>query len=149
MWHFSRTALAIFLLVFSVAACGDETAGSGSSPNSSGVTDAGDAGDIDDSDAERPDADHSDTDADEHDSSPAPECGNERIEDTEMCDDGNRDDGDGCASDCVIEEGWQCDEGEPTQCEPICGDGNVDGDEACDDGNTDDGDGCASDCTVE
>ncbi|MBR58381.1 MAG: hypothetical protein CMH54_10215 [Myxococcales bacterium] len=35
----------------------------------------------------------------------------------EACDDGNTDDGDGCSSACVVEEGWDC-AGEPTVCEP-------------------------------
>ena len=38
-----------------------------------------------------------------------------------MCDDGNRDSGDGCWADCRGEE--------------VCGDGLLDADEACDDGN--------------
>ena len=52
----------------------------------------------------------------------------------EACDDGNRDDGDGCSSSCNIE---------------ACGDGFVDPAEACDDGDRVGGDGCSSDCALE
>lgn len=35
-----------------------------------------------------------------------------------QCDDGNKKDGDGCASNCLIEEGWVCDDSvEPSVCE--------------------------------
>ncbi|MBL92632.1 MAG: hypothetical protein CMH56_12575 [Myxococcales bacterium] len=62
-----------------------------------------------------------------------PHCGDSVIDTDETCDDGNAFDGDGCDSDCLQEDGWDCLEG---PCEPICGDGEVVGDEACDDGNT-------------
>jgi cysteine-rich repeat protein len=38
-------------------------------------------------------------------------------EETEACDDGNPDDGDGCSSTCIIEDGWDC-TGEPSVCMP-------------------------------
>ena len=79
--------------------------------------------------------------------------------------------GDGCSSGCAVEVGWNCDDQEPTNCQPICGDGLVRGDEECDDrsqcDNGDpcsiggapcadalpcvpaDGDGCSSVCVVE
>lgn len=59
-------------------------------------------------------------------------CGNGSLDPTEMCDDGNRVDGDGCDSNCAREA--------------YCGDGAVDTGEACDDGNNRSGDGCRSDC---
>src|SRR6185369_9302883 len=68
-------------------------------------------------------------------------CGNGVINPNEKCDDGNRDDGDGCSSKCQIEAGYTCLK-KRTVCFPICGDGLLVGDEACDDGNNSDGDGC-------
>lgn len=56
----------------------------------------------------------------------------------ELCDDGNRDGGDGCNADCTGVE--------------VCGDGKRDavlmdgGFEVCDDNNRDGGDGCSADC---
>lgn len=47
-------------------------------------------------------------------------------------------DGDGCSSECAVEE--------PT---PACGDGNLDAGEECDDANTRDGDGCDASCRHE
>ncbi|MCK5122731.1 MAG: DUF4215 domain-containing protein [Candidatus Pacebacteria bacterium] len=65
-------------------------------------------------------------------------CGDGVMEGGEECDDGNLDDGDGCSSLCVIEEG-----------ETVCGDGVMEGDEECDDGNTENGDGCSAICETE
>ncbi|MCA9558265.1 MAG: DVUA0089 family protein, partial [Myxococcales bacterium] len=64
-----------------------------------------------------------------------PACGNGTIERDETCDDGNLEDGDGCAADCTIEPG--------------CGNGQLDEGEACDDGNLDAGDGCSPECAFE
>ncbi len=61
-------------------------------------------------------------------------CGDGILAPGETCDDGNNQDGDGCRSDCTLEQ---------------CGDGTVDPGEACDDGNNVGGDGCRSDCTRE
>jgi len=62
------------------------------------------------------------------------ECGDGEITDSETCDDGNTEDGDGCSSDCLVEDG-------------ICGDGVRNVGEDCDDGNTvDDGNGCDEIC---
>jgi cysteine-rich repeat protein len=59
-------------------------------------------------------------------------CGNGQVEAGEACDDGDRDDGDGCRNDCS----WA-----------RCGDGVVRANvEECDDGNGDDSDGCTSRC---
>jgi MYXO-CTERM domain-containing protein len=84
---------------------------------------------------------------------------------TEVCDDNNASDGDGCNSTCeVIEIGFSCVDTGAASCAPICGDSlvrsNVNGLEVCDDGclsgvagicesGTDDGDGCRFDCTLE
>lgn len=72
------------------------------------------------------------------------------------CDDGNTSDGDGCSSDCLVEDGFVCSGGTTTtadDCYEDCGDGmrfttssNTD---FCDDGNNVDDDGCDSDCNVE
>ncbi|HXJ32984.1 MAG TPA: DUF4215 domain-containing protein [Candidatus Eisenbacteria bacterium] len=62
-------------------------------------------------------------------------CGNGTIEGTELCDDGNGDDGDACTTGCVPN---------------VCGDGIVKvGVEECDDGNTLDGDCCSSSCMLD
>jgi len=64
-------------------------------------------------------------------------CGDGLLEPGEVCDDGNRDDDDGCSSDCLSDE--------------TCGNGVVDTatDEGCDDGNQVAGDGCSPECTEE
>lgn len=62
-------------------------------------------------------------------------CGNGVLEGSEVCDDGNLADDDGCQADCTFTPGM-----------PACGDGNVDPGEMCDDGNIADGDGCESTC---
>ena len=93
----------------------------------------------------------------------------------ESCDDGNKDDGDGCSSACQIEAPyWACafgmkcvdvrdcgqlldagvDAGDAGCIAPpkpaVCGDKVVDPGEVCDDGNVSGGDGCSFDCkTVE
>ena len=77
-------------------------------------------------------------------------CGDGTRQGTEECDDGNTDDGDGCSSECTVENGWDCSSGtcvlKPAP--ETCGDGVVEGDEVCDDGNTENGDGCAANCLV-
>ncbi len=73
-------------------------------------------------------------------------CGDGVIEMGEGCDDSNQASGDGCASDCQVEPGWDC---SSTFCVSTCGDGMAVGTEECDDGIIASGDGCASDCTVE
>jgi cysteine-rich repeat protein len=64
------------------------------------------------------------------------DCGDGVIQDSvgEVCDDGNVEDGDGCAANCQSRE--------------VCGDGvlNAAAGEICDDSNTTGGDGCAADC---
>ncbi|CDW85483.1 UNKNOWN [Stylonychia lemnae] len=70
----------------------------------------------------------------------------------EECDDGNLSDGDGCSSNCKIEEFYNCTkvEGKKSVCSPIiCSNGKKDDGEECDDGNLLDGDGCNSTCKEE
>ena len=74
----------------------------------------------------------------------------------EECDDGNTDNDDGCSDECLIEEGWACDNhagAVPSNCSMICGDGKhvrtVLQSEKCDDGNTVSGDGCSDICEIE
>lgn len=82
----------------------------------------------------------------------------------EMCDDDNKEDGDGCSSSCKVEDGYIC-SGEPggrwnnggSKCSKVtCGDGFRESSgevsatvEKCDDANDRDLDGCSSACTVE
>jgi len=76
-------------------------------------------------------------DADEP-AAPGPRCGNQIVEGSEECDDGNRLSGDGCSS-CQMDNVQ----------ESVCGDGMVAQDEGCDDGATADSDGCSATCSVE
>lgn len=64
-------------------------------------------------------------------------CGNRILDEGEVCDDGNREAGDGCRSNCDGAE--------------LCGDGLLDPavGEACDDGGDSPGDGCSSTCDAE
>jgi cysteine-rich repeat protein len=61
-------------------------------------------------------------------------CGDGELDPGEVCDDGNREGGDGCSADCRSTE--------------TCGNGMIDRalDEVCDDGNLEGGDGCSADC---
>lgn len=82
---------------------------------------------------------------------PTEGCGDGVLTEDEACDDGNRDAGDGCHSNCrVLDPGFTC----PTPgeaCKPYakCGDGIVSFPEQCDDGATEVGDGCSATCKVE
>lgn len=62
-------------------------------------------------------------------------AGNNAIDSTEVCDDGNTASGDGCSADGHSDES--------------CGNWIVDIREDCDDGNVEPGDGCSSDCLLE
>ena len=93
-------------------------------------------------------------------------CGDGIVQATEICDDGNIVDGDGCAANCLSSEvcgddvlnsaaGELCDDGNATggdgcaaDCRSVevCGNGVRDVSEACDDGNTLPGDGCSGNC---
>jgi len=92
-----------------------------------------------------------DLDASTSDLPPTPGCGDGILTEDEACDDGNLDDGDGCAGNCrVLERGWSC----PTPGQPCirvarCGDGFPSFPELCDDGNTNAGDGCSATCKIE
>lgn len=62
-------------------------------------------------------------------------CGDSTVNSPyEQCDDGNRDNGDGCSSICQNE---------------ICGNGVLDSGEQCDGGDINDNDGCSSSCNFE
>ncbi|CAI2380327.1 unnamed protein product [Moneuplotes crassus] len=76
-------------------------------------------------------------------------CGDGLYSPQEECDDGNKDDGDGCDQNCAIESGYQCYGMDNQTCEIYCGDGIKTGSEQCDDGNLIAGDGCAANCTFE
>ena len=65
----------------------------------------------------------------------------------EQCDDGNRNNGDGCNKLCQLEANFKCDTpGQPCVDQRKCGNGILTSDETCDDGNTVSGDGCSADC---
>ncbi len=76
-------------------------------------------------------------------------CGNQRVSQSEACDDGNTQHGDGCSGTCSVECGFVCSGEGAESCIAVCGDGMVAGGEECDDGNSDAGDGCSSFCVVE
>ena len=77
-------------------------------------------------------------------------CGDRIRSAGEVCDDGNRLDGDGCSADCtVIEEGWSCPSVGPCTYGEECGDGALSSEEGCDDGNDLSGDGCDEACELE
>lgn len=76
-------------------------------------------------------------------------CGDGIRGPTEVCDDGNTADGDGCSADCqVIEDGYLCFEPGEFCVKIVCGNGKLEPGEACDDGNTEGGDGCSADCKL-
>jgi cysteine-rich repeat protein len=90
------------------------------------------------------------------------ECGNHHLDPAEQCDDGNRDDDDGCDSNCTLSlcgngiptEAEECDDSNETDddfcvagCKlPACGDGVRAHDEQCDDGNLINTDECTDEC---
>ncbi len=85
-------------------------------------------------------------------------CGDGMVTGTEICDDGNTANGDGCRDNCVLEFGWECDAGPAAgpctsggagSVVEVCGNGATSTNETCDDGNTLNGDGCSSTCAWE
>ena len=84
-------------------------------------------------------------------------CGNGYVNTpAEECDDGNSMAGDGCSSDCKVEDGFFCSASSSagsiarmSTCHTSCGDLIVAGREECEDGNYDNDDGCSSYCRVE
>jgi fibro-slime domain-containing protein len=80
-------------------------------------------------------------------------CGNGVVDTNqgERCDDGNKNNGDGCNAICQIEANYECpDPGKPCKNLAVCGNSLLTSNETCDDGNTKDNDGCSADCkTVE
>ncbi len=76
-------------------------------------------------------------------------CGDGAIGPGEACDDGDRDDGDGCSADCRIEPEHSC-AGEPSVCRRHeCGNGVIDPGEGCDTGVPGGGPGCSAACRIE
>ena len=91
-------------------------------------------------------------------------CGDNVVDLEEVCDDGNRNGGDGCSADCLSNEvcgngvfdiGEFCEDGNtlpgdgcsPTcEADGVCGNGELDTGEVCDDANTTSGDGCSANC---
>jgi cysteine-rich repeat protein len=91
-------------------------------------------------------------------------CGDGVVAEEEICDDGNRENGDSCPSTClpaicgdgVVERGIEgCDDGNdddtdeclPTCVSSTCGDGDLQADvEGCDDGNQENDDSCTNTC---
>lgn len=69
-------------------------------------------------------------------------CGDGVLVSPEICDDGNKLNGDGCDQTCLVETGFNCTTLSPSTCTPICGDGLIKGSEPCDDKNLLSNDGC-------
>lgn len=71
---------------------------------------------------------------------------------TESCDDGNTNSSDGCDYVCNIEPGWNCTNGNPSNCtyqnSSYCGDGIITYNETCDDNNSLTYDGCSY-CSID
>ncbi len=89
-----------------------------------------------------------------------PICGDGLVIATEVCDDGNAANGDGCSSSCQLEAGYGCvtdtmpadavcDTGGAGSVTPVCGDSIIVAAEVCDDGNTSAADGCSATCQLE
>jgi len=77
-------------------------------------------------------------------------CGDGLRGDTEVCDDGNTVDDDGCSANCQVQSPtYTCKKpGELCVNTVVCGNGVLEGDEACDDTNVASGDGCKEDCSA-
>ena len=83
-------------------------------------------------------------------SSAGPRCGDGHLDAGEECDDGNREDRDGCTNACTCA---RCGDGVLHHIDdttPVsCTSGMPDALEQCDDGNTVSGDGCSATCTYQ
>jgi len=78
------------------------------------------------------------------------DCGDGVRQETEACDDGDSEGGDGCSADCMsIEEGYRCPTVGVSCVAIVCGDARIDPPENCDDGNDDANDGCSAACERE
>ncbi len=174
-----RRIAALFLVgLWALAGCGiDEKRGLGLDAGSAAggfdalapTFDAQDADNLRDAepadgplvDAEVP-SDTADT-ADEAEAAPTPVCGNGKLEEGEVCDDGNQDDTDACVQGCQnarcgdghVRAGVEsCDDGNQVNTDactndcaaPSCGDGIKQPAEACDDGNRVNNDECSNAC---
>jgi fibro-slime domain-containing protein len=81
---------------------------------------------------------------------PPPDCADFNLDPEEACDDGNRNDGDGCSANCrVVERGYVCEAGKACVQVEVCGDSLLELNETCDDGNDVANDGCSANCRVE
>jgi fibro-slime domain-containing protein len=78
-------------------------------------------------------------------------CGDGVLADDEECDDGDHLSGNGCSSDCALEDGWACLAAGARCVAAECGDGILAGDEECEDDDAPprDGDGCSASCRFE
>ena len=70
------------------------------------------------------------------------------VSSSEVCDDQNTVNNDGCSSACLVEHGFSC-SGEKSICTSTCGDGLKSVAEICDDHNFANNDGCSLTCTLE
>jgi fibro-slime domain-containing protein len=78
------------------------------------------------------------------------DCGDSMRDAVEACDDGNNNNNDGCAADCMmIESGYRCLTVGALCVEIVCGDSRIDPPETCDDGNAAAADGCSTTCERE
>ena len=146
------------LLLLTLSACGDDVTSPGATDGSTGgssTTGTSASTGIDTTTSESADGSSSSgvadvtTGGDETTTTGGSACGDGAVGGGEACDDGNTDNDDGCSDACEVEEGYACDDAEPSVCAVECGDGLIRGAEACDDGNTDADDGCSDACELE
>ena len=78
-------------------------------------------------------------------------CGDLTVSGNESCDDGNKNNGDGCDLNCNIEAGFTCPTAGGTCAIAInpCGNAKIDPGEECDDGDSESGNGCSANCKIE
>jgi fibro-slime domain-containing protein len=142
--------LALYLVLTLCGACAASGTGA-----TSGDPDAGDTTRIDSGATASPGAmapiGAAPIDEETRNKPPRTGCGNGKLTEDEACDDGNREDGDGCLGNCLrVEPGYSCNPpGGPCRMIARCGDGVVAPTERCDDLNTAEGDGCSPKCKLE